>query len=151
MHNTMSTKKLISTIALILAFQGCIGYKPPELVCINKVDMLDLSFKKIKAELNITVLNPNHHDIVIDSAHINVYLNDEQIGELSINNACTLPPEAETECGFLMTLRTKDVMENGIDSMLDMLSQMNEIKMEGKINGKYWIFKKELKADAIIK
>lgn len=149
--SNMSAKRLIGLGLLAIMLQGCCGYRTPEFVNIDKVDVKEVSLKYVTADIDATLYNPGKHDITIESAELDVLLADKKAGILTVANQNTIQAKSEAKCNFAVKISTKEALKAGITSVEDIANNKAKIRLKGKVTGKYWFFRKKLNVDTTLK
>jgi len=147
----MKHLRIIVLLLLTAVMQSCGDFKSPEFVCINSINITEINLKKVTASLNATIYNPNNHKIVINNADIDVLIKDIKVGKLSIGKQNTIAANSNEKCDFIISVSTKDALKSGITAVSDLQKKKIEIKLNGNIDGKYWLFRKNIKIDTTIK
>lgn len=130
--------------------QSCCGYRTPEFVSLDKVDVKEVSLKHVTADVEATIYNPGRHDITIESADLDVLLADKKAGLLNLRDQNTIKAKSEAKCNFSVKISTKEALKAGITSIEEIDKNKSIIRLEGKVTGKYWFFRKKLNVDTTL-
>lgn len=144
-------RKIATICLLTLLLQSCGSLKSPEFVCVNSINIKEINLVGATASLNATIYNPNKHKLAINTADIDVYIKDIKVGRLSVDKKGTIAAKTNGKCDFIITVSTVEALRAGIFSAADVLKKNIELKLDGKVDGEYWFFKKEIKINSTIK
>lgn len=149
--NGMSIRTIIVIGILATMLQGCCGYKAPEFVKLDNVDVKEVSMKYVTAEVEATIYNPGRHDISIESAELDVLFANKNAGLLSLRDQNTIKAKDQARCNFVVKISTKEALKAGMTSIDEFDKNKSIIRLKGKVTGKYWFFKKKLNVDTTFK
>ena len=131
--------------------QSCCGYKTPEFVSVDKIDVKNVSLKNVNADVVATLHNPGRHTIIIESAELDVLFADKKAGVLTMQGKDTIHAKCNARCKFTVKFSTKEALKSGITSAEDIANMESIIRLKGNVTGKYWFFRKKLNVDTPLK
>ncbi|MBO7497044.1 MAG: LEA type 2 family protein [Salinivirgaceae bacterium] len=147
----MPTKGIIALL-LSLLLAGCVSFQEPEFVCVNSVEVKELTLSHVSAVMNIRLHNPNRHSITINDVDIDVICKNSTIGKLSVADRVHISSLADADCNFSVRMSTAEAVRAGILSASDFFNKNDvSVRLSGTIKGKYGIFKRKLKVNTTIK
>lgn len=74
---------LINKFVIVFVFVlsiSCLDYKPVELIQVTNANLISLSPDGVIIQLEAIINNPNDYDIKLTTKHLNLSINDNQIG-----------------------------------------------------------------------
>lgn len=146
----MSIKSIIGIGMLAAMLQSCCGYRTPEFVNLDKVDVKEVSMKYVTADIEAIIYNPGRHDIAIESAELDVLFADKNAGLLTLRDQNTIKAKSQARCNFAVKISTKEALKAGITSIEEIDKNKSIIRLKGKVTGKYWFFRKKLNVDTTL-
>lgn len=144
-------KRTILMCLMALLLQSCMSFEEPEFVSVNSVEIKELTLQQITAAMNVTVHNPNRHNITIESADVDVIIKEAKAGKLMVGKPIQIQARADADCNFVVRLSTREAIKAGIRSINDVMAKSNAVKLRGTVDGRYGMFRRKLKIDTAIK
>lgn len=144
-------KRTILMCLMALLLQSCMSFEDPEFVSVNSVEIKELTLQQITAAMNVTVHNPNRHNITIESADVDVIIKDSKAGKLMVGKPIQIPARADADCNFVVRISTREAIRAGIRSINDAMDKSNAVKLRGTVDGRYGMFRRKLKIDTEFK
>lgn len=126
---------LVGPVALVLALAGCGLYSPVEVREISSWHDVELDFKGMQAEFEVTVHNPNFYRLTVADVAIEVLMDGKQIGEASLGSGETVVLPAGEEAVVSLAVRTVDgggaaLVRHGAEALFGAAADM-ELELRG--------------------
>ena len=138
-------RNLIYILLLGTLFSSCLSFKNPELVGNEKFKFESVKDGTIKFNAGATFLNENWYGIKVKPSMLNLYIEDEFIGEVKLEKKVKLKRKKETALEAPFTL----FLEKG--AMLKMMKYATQgkvkVRLTGKVKGGVFIFSKKFEMD----
>jgi len=138
-------RNLVYILLLGILFSSCFTFHNPELVGEEKFNFESVKDGTVKFTAGATFLNENWYGLKVKPSMMNLYIEDEFIGEVKLEKKVKLKSKRETalEAPFTLTL------EKG--AMLKMMRYATQgeikVRLTGKVKGGVFIFSKKFEMD----
>lgn len=136
---------LISLIIVVFILSGCSIYKSVDIGNVDNVDFKGLVDNKVNLNLKVPISNPNGYKIKIKSMDLDLKINGNYIGKMTIANDIVIPPKSDEVHEFPVII----VVRNPLASMATMYKMRNsksfDMEMDGDIKVKALIKSKIIK------
>ena len=127
-------KRVINLIPLILVvfiLTGCSIYKTVDIGDVNNVDFKGMVDNKVNLNLKVPISNPNGYKIKIKSMNLDLKINGNYIGKMTIADVIVIPKKSEEVQVFPVEI----IVKNPLASMATMYKLRNAKSFEMDING----------------
>jgi LEA14-like dessication related protein len=127
-------KRIINIIPLILiviVLSSCSIYKPVDIGDVNNVDFKGMADNKVNLNLKVPISNPNGYKIKIKSMDLDLKINGNYIGKMTIADVIVIPRKSEEVQEFPVEI----IVRNPLASMAIMYKLRNAKSFEMELNG----------------
>lgn len=127
----------LSKIILVLfsfSIFSCINYEAVELVSVDYAELISLSPNGAEFKITATVNNPNEYNINLETKDLNLYLNDNYLGNANFKNKVKLNKNSidQYEVIVVSTIPADGNIDIGTITATALFSGL-KIKVEGDI------------------
>lgn len=138
-------KLLIYIFLFVLTLSSCAPFMVPEMKGKEKISVQKLSKEEIKVTISANMLNENWFALKIKPSVLDLYVEDELIGEVKLDEKVKLKRKRETEIDAPLTL----ILSSGVYAKLLRYAMQKEVKVriKGKAKGGVFIFSKKFDVD----
>lgn len=142
----MSRLKWIIPVLIIV--QSC-AIKAPEFRGSEGFKLEGKEGKEIRFNAGVKVYNPNWFGVKIKRSNVDVYLEDQYMGVLSLEKKAKMKAKRESTIEFPL----KMALEDGALMTALKYSMKEEVNLviKGKVKGGIWIFSKKIAVDDTLK
>lgn len=137
-------KAILFSFILIIFLQGCFLYKEVQIRNIRNVELVKFENNALIIEADVDVDNPNFYDIEVVGSELNIFLNDDLLGNATIINELTV--NKKTKEAKHLEIRTvyKGKMSTSLRGIFGLaLGKEMTIKIDGVVKGKAMGFTRE--------
>lgn len=129
----------------ILLFLGSCAIEAPEFIGSEGFKMEKMDGKEIRFTAGVKVNNPNWFGIKIKKSAVDVYVEDQLMGQVQLEKKVKMKAKREST----LTMPLKATLEDGaMITMMRYASKENvNIRIKGKVKGGVWIFSKKIEID----
>lgn len=123
--------KLIQLLLIVFILSGCSIYKSMDIGDVNNVDFKGMIDNKVSLNMKIPISNPNAYKIRLKSMDLDLKINGNYIGKMTIANEIVIPPKSEE----LQEFPVEIIVRNPLAAMTSMYKIRNAKSFEMDING----------------
>jgi LEA14-like dessication related protein len=128
-------------------FASCSFYKPVTFGTIQGVKLKGISAEGINFDVMIPVKNPNSYSITLVDYNFDVGIENSVAGNISSNQAITIPANSEEIQKFAVNAKIKDVF-TGLTAVYKIFAQPDtEIQFKGNAKVKAYLISKKIEID----
>jgi LEA14-like dessication related protein len=137
-------RTLLFPVLLLFMISSC-AVQAPEFMGSEGFKMEKMDGKEIRFTAGIKVKNPNWFGIKIKKSMLDVYVEDQLMGQVQLEKKVKLKAKRENS----LTLPLKAILEDGaMITMMRYASKENvNVRIKGKVKGGIWIFSKKIEID----
>lgn len=112
---------LLFSISIVLLYTsvGCSKPITPQYLGYENFRLEKLGFTNNVLATDIKIYNPNHYDLKLKSASVDVFLNDRFLGHSSIDSLITLPAKDTSSIPLQMNASAKDIITSTAQLLLN--------------------------------
>jgi LEA14-like dessication related protein len=127
-------KTLLFVIASALLLSSCGSIQPLTVSKVENVKLNNLSKNSLTLEVTMAVKNPNNYRFKMVDNHLDLYLNNSEIGGVKIKERIVIPRKSEQSYTFLLNAEFSRLAIGAIPSLLNMLqTRQVELKLVGDV------------------
>lgn len=133
-----------SLLAILLLVGSC-AIEAPEFIGSEGFKMEKMDGKEIRFTAGVKVNNPNWFAIKIKKSAVDVYVEDQLMGQVQLEKKVKMKARHEST----LTMPLKVILEDGaMITMMRYASKENvNIRIKGKVKGGVWFFSKKIEID----
>lgn len=137
-------KHILLPFSLLLLVSSC-AIESPEFIGSEGFKLEKMDGKEILFTAGVKVDNPNWFGIKIKKSIVDVYVEDQLMGQVQLEKKVKMKARREST----LTLPLKAVLEDGaMITMMRYASKENvNVRIKGKVKGGVWIFSKKIDVD----
>lgn len=141
----MIRSTLTLSLCIILLLLASCAIEAPEFIGSEGFKMEKMDGKEIRFTAGVKVNNPNWFGIKIKKSAVDVYVEDQLMGQIQLEKKVKMKAKREST----LTMPLKAVLEDGaMITMMRYASKENvNIRIKGKVKGGVWIFSKKIEID----
>lgn len=133
----------ISVMALVLS--SCANFEEPEFISSSGLKLEKMDGQVINFTAGAKVYNPNWFGIKIKPSHVEIYVEDQLMGNVFLEKKVKLKAKRESDLVF----KLRGELEDG--AMITALKYSRKdnvaVRIKGKVKGGVWIFSKKMEID----
>lgn len=138
-------KKLIPLMLLFVIAASSCTFKDIELVKMNDFKVIEFSPENTKAEITVTLKNPNDFAVSITKAKINLQVNGKDIGVMKLDKKIKFPKNSKTTQTFTVIGDYDKIQKELIGNALSiMFSKKLELSGDGFVKGRAMLIGKKV-------
>lgn len=139
----MKSYFLIFLLGTILC--SCANFEEPEFKGSEGLKLEKMEGKKISFTAGAKVYNPNWFGIKIKPSHVEVYIEDQLMGEIYLDKKVKMKAKSESSLIFPLIGELED---GAMITLMRYASKENvRVQIKGKVKGGVWIFSKKFEVD----
>ena len=139
---------------ILLAFtmtmlSGCIGYEDVEIVKIKdwKYQELDIRNGTLRLSIVATVNNPNHYNIKITNAKMDLRLKERVLGNITQLEQIKLEKRKEKDYTIQVSIELKGLVSNMMGLYRIFMNDTKDLNLSGTVHVKALLASKTIKVD----
>lgn len=122
---------ITSLVLIVIVLSSCKVYKTVDIGDVNNVDFKGLVDNRVRLDMKIPISNPNVYKIKIKSMDLDLKINGNYIGKMTIVDEIVIPPKSEDIQDFPVEI----IVKNPFASMAVMYKIRSAKSFEMEING----------------
>jgi LEA14-like dessication related protein len=127
-------KTLLFVVASALLLSSCGSIQPLTVSKVENVKLNNLSKNSLTLEVTMAVKNPNNYRFKMVDNHLDLYLNNSEIGGVKIKERIVIPRKSEQSYTFLLNAEFSRLAIGAIPSLLNMFqTRQVELKLVGDV------------------
>ena len=132
-------------ISLFITLSGCKSYQSiiveePQNVKINSANLNNMNLT-----LQLPIKNPNFYPIKVKRIYADVYLNQNAVGKITNKEKLKIPGNSDEIHDLELNINYSDIFDSGFSLMRLLRSKKLQIKLEGYVEVRSFLIKKEVK------
>lgn len=138
-------RNFIFAISVLFILGSCAAFKEPELVKMGEFKMGQIEGKHINFTVDATVHNPNWYALKVKKSHVEVYVEDQFMGNVYLDKKIKMKAKRDSE--LIADLHAE--LEDGAMITALRYAKKEDVKVhiKGKIKGGIFIFSKKFEID----
>lgn len=136
---------LFGLIAFLLLLNSCSGIKEVKLEQINTISNFQKNGKIISADVSLTIRNENSFPIVVKPSQLDVLLNNQSIGVISLRQKVKFNKKSTEKYEVPVSFENKGFQ--ALDLLKIALSKQIELRFRGKLKAGNGIISKKFPVD----
>jgi LEA14-like dessication related protein len=138
-------KKVLIVFSILFLISSCASFKEPEFEGINGFNIKKIDGKIISFSLQATVFNPNWFALKIKKSSVDVYLQEQYMGKLYLENNLKIIPKTENNLSVPLRMELED---GALFSLIKYAKKETvNIRFKGKVRGGVFFVSKKFPVD----
>jgi LEA14-like dessication related protein len=138
-------KKVLIVFSILFLISSCASFKEPEFEGINGFNIKKIDGKIISFSLQATVFNPNWFALKIKKSSVDVYLQEQYMGKLYLENNLKIIPKTENNLSVPLRMELED---GALFSLIKYAKKETvNIRLKGKVRGGVFFVSKKFLVD----
>lgn len=141
----LTFKRIFFLSILCLLIGSCANFEEPEFRGSEGMKLEKMEGKKITFTAGAKVYNPNWFAIKIKPSHVEVYIEDQLMGEIHLDKKVKMKAKSESSLIFPLIGELED---GAMITLMRYSGKENvRLRIKGKVKGGVWIFSKKFEVD----
>jgi LEA14-like dessication related protein len=138
-------KVFFSLLMLSLALSSCTLYKDVEVVHVGEIRVTEMGQDGVKAEIDLTLSNPNSFNVKLVDSDIDVWVNNAPIGKVRLAENLLINKKSNEPLVLKLMSSYDDLSPDFLATALSLIFARNaQFKAEGYIKGKALLIGKKV-------
>lgn len=134
-------------ISLIFGATSC-SFQDPEVTSFDGIEILEIEDNTAEVDINITLNNPNGHNLKLKKAEFDVLINNIYFGKATLIDPVELPKKGEYPVKLHMSMEMdKTIAEMAVAVGIAALMNNINLKVRGEASGSMGWFKSKFEVD----